>query len=333
MKICSHCVLNERFPGIKFNRDGICNYCSSAKKKKQPRMGWNKYQEKFMQLISQYKAKGCYDCLVAYSGGKDSTYTLHLLKDKYDLNLLTFSFDNGFQSDGARRNIRNALNNFKVDHWTITPNFEVMKKIFLDAVDTGVHMNKALTRASSICSICITLIRFVGFRLAVDLEIPLVAFGMSPGQASLATGLVKTNARLIRTMQESVFLPLWNRLGDCAKSFFLEERHFRKTEKFPYSVNPLVFTEYKEEKILKIARQYGWEKPDDTDANSTNCLLNSFANQVHIERFGFNPYAYEIAELVRLGCMTREEGLRRLNTDLPQEQIDSAKRKLGLETS
>ena len=35
---------------------------------------------------------------------KDSTYTLHLLRDRYDLRLLAYSFDNWYQSERAKRN-------------------------------------------------------------------------------------------------------------------------------------------------------------------------------------------------------------------------------------
>jgi hypothetical protein len=50
-----------------------------------------------------------------------------------------------------------------------------------------------------------------------------------------------------------------------------------------------------------------------------------------MEQFGVNPYAYEVAELVRTGCMTREEGLRRLSEALPLEHVVKVKRKLGIE--
>ncbi len=58
--------------------------------------------------------------------------------------------------------------------------------------------------------------------------------------------------------------------------------------------------------------EIGWEKPDDTDPNSTNCLLNAFANNVHRKAYGFHPYVWEIANMVRQGVMTREEGLEKI---------------------
>jgi len=330
MQICKKCVLNENFPGIRFDESGICNFCLSAKSMDKRHSARGKYEARFQKLIQEYKGKGSYDCLVAYSGGKDSTYTLHLLQERYDLRLLTFSFDNWFQSERARRNIRAVLSNINVDHMTITPSFESMKKIIQVSISDDMYSAKAMVRASSICTSCISLVRFAGFRIAIEREIPFLIFGMSPGQAPMSTAVFKTNAQMMKTMQEMILKPLSDRLGDIIRPLFLEQRHFDKVDAFPYSVNPLAFTDYDEDVIYETIHKYGWIKPDDTDANSTNCLLNSLANQVHLEKFGFNPYAYEIAELVRIGCMTRDEGLARLNADLLSEQIADVKRKLGI---
>jgi tRNA(Ile)-lysidine synthase TilS/MesJ len=330
MQTCKKCILNERFIGIRFDDEGVCNFCRSAKSPDQQRSIRDKYEARFRALIEQDKGKGSYDCLVAYSGGKDSTYTLHLLRQRYGLRLLAYSFDNWFQSDRAGRNIRAVLRNINVAHLTVTPSFESMKKVVLASMSGDMYSAKAMARASSICTSCISLVRFVGFRLAIEQEIPFLVFGMSPGQAPIATAIVKTNPQMLRTMQETLLRPLSDRLGDTIKPFFLEQRHFDKAEHFPYSVNPLAFTDYDEREIYEIVDKYGWKKPDDTDANSTNCLLNALANQVHVERFGVNPYAYEIAELVRAGCMTREEGLARLEAPFPSEQIAEVKRKLGI---
>ena len=330
MQTCKKCVLNERFIGIRFDDEGICNFCRSAKSLDQQRSIRGKYEAKFQKLIEQNKGKSSYDCLVAYSGGKDSTYTLHLLQERYDLRLLAYSFDNWFQSDRAKRNIRAVMSKINVDHLTVMPSFESIKKIVLASMSEDMYSAKAMARASNICTSCISLVRFIGFRLAIEQEIPFLIFGMSPGQAPMVTAVVKTNPQMIRSMQETLLRPLFDRLGDIIKPFFLEQRHFDKVDDFPYSINPLAFVDYDENVIYETVDKYGWKKPDDTDANSTNCLLNALANQVHMDQVGVNPYAYEIAELVRAGCMTREQGLARLAEPFPAEQIAAVKKQLGI---
>ena len=64
-------------------------------------------------------------------------------------------------------------------------------------------------------------------------------------------------------------------------------------------------------------------------ANSTNCLLNSYANQIHRERYGFHPYVWEIANMVRCGAMTRTEGLDKVVAPENPELVRSAERALA----
>lgn len=313
MQICEKCVLNEKFPRISFDSNGICNYCRSKKKQKTHEEQKRKYEDKFIKLISDLKGKSGYDCLVAFSGGKDSTYTLHLIKNEYNLSPLAYSFDNWFQSEKAQKNIRRVILHLNVDHINILPNFDSFKKIMNAAISHDLYSPKTLERASTICTTCLSLIRFIGFRIAIEKKIPFVVFGLSPGQAPVITSVFKTNTNIIRKMQDAIYYPLHHDLGDLINPYFLEERHFKQDLDFPYSINPLAFSDYNEELMIKTVEKYGWEKPDDTDANSTNCLLNAYANQLHVEKFGYNPYSSEIAELVRTGSMTREEGLYRLN--------------------
>ena len=330
MHTCTKCVLDERFPGIRFGEDGLCNFCRSAADAEVQRSQKDKCRQEFAMLAQNSAWQGHYDCLVAYSGGKDSTYTLHLLKGTYDLRILAFSYDNWFQSPEALQNIRRVIRNMNVDHLTVAPSYDTVKCMTLASLAADAYPARALTRASCVCTSCIALIRLTGLRLAVERRIPMLVFGMSPGQAPIATGIVKTNVGLVRAMQAAFLRAMNERVSAMLAPFMLEDRHFAQPDGFPYIVNPLAFTDYDEGRVFEIVRQYGWNKPDDTDSNSTNCLLNAFANHVHITRFGVNPYASEIAELVRAGSLTREEGLRKLSQPPPIAQVTAIKEELGI---
>ena len=66
---------------------------------------------KLKALIAKIRrtSKSDYDCVVGVSGGVDSTYTLYLMK-KMGLRPLAVHFDNGWNSDIAVQNIKNATN-------------------------------------------------------------------------------------------------------------------------------------------------------------------------------------------------------------------------------
>ena len=330
MKICKKCVLDERFPGISFGEDEVCKFCRSSKKASEQKHRKEKYENKFTELIEKYRGKSGYDCLVAYSGGKDSTFTLHLMQKKYNLNILALSFDNWFQSEFAYKNIQKVMLNMNIDHLTIRPNFETFKKMMQVSISKRLYSPKAMERASAICTTCLSLIRFTSFKVAIEKTIPFVIFGLSPGQASIATSVFRANPNMVKKMQDAIYKPLYEQVGEGIRAYFLEDRHFEKRDNFPYSINPLSFSDYEEEMILNICQSYGWAKPGDTDANSTNCLLNGFANEVHLKQYGFHPYALEVAGLIREGCMTRDEGLKRLAEPSDQEVIEYVKEKLGI---
>jgi hypothetical protein len=79
---------------------------------------------------------------------------------------------------------------------------------------------------------------------------------------------------------------------------------------------------------MRTIRTLGWKHPHGVDGNSSNCLLNSYANTVHIDQYGFHPYALELAQLVRQGVLSRKEGLRRIALSGNLQTIRQVRKKL-----
>jgi tRNA(Ile)-lysidine synthase TilS/MesJ len=330
LKVCTRCALPETFPGIRFNEAGVCNLCLEFKGMASEQARHAEYREKFEALIKEYKGTGTYDALMCYSGGKDSSYTLSVLKEKYGLNVLAVSIDNGFVSNQAFKNIRVVTENLGVDHIFFKPRFDTLAKIFVHCAKTDVYPAKALERASSICTSCMAVVKYSTLRIALEKNIPFIAYGWSPGQAPVTSSIIKNNPRIVKMMQKSLYDPMYQIAGSEISPYFLEERHFKDAYRFPYYVHPLAFLGYSEETVYKNIARFGWKPPDDTDPNSTNCLLNSFANVVHKKRLGFHPYALENANLVREGYLDRETALERLNQQENHEVVAMVREKLAL---
>ena len=327
-KLCLTCILPANFPGVTFNADGICNHCQSFKgiaileeQKKQ-------YEKQLLELVGRYGKKSEYDCLMCYSGGKDSTYTLDILKNRFNLCILAVTFDNGFISPVAMDNMRRVVEKIGVDHIIFKVRFDLLKKIFSTAASTEIYPKKTLERASTICTSCISFVKFITLKMALEKDIPFIGYGWSPGQAPIQSSIMKTNPALIRMTQKVVYDPLYKIAGDEIRPYFLEDRHFNSGKEFPYNIHPLAFLEYNEGKIFSRMKELNWERPEDTDPNSTNCLLNTFANQVHEKLYGYNPYVFEIAKMVREGVMTRQEGLRKFDKEVTPSAVDLVKEKL-----
>lgn len=336
MRTCTVCLLPESFPGLSFDGAGVCNHCRQFEARR-GRLAEDKrrYSARFAELLEslgapEARAAREHDLLMAFSGGKDSTYTLALLVEKHRLRVLAVSFDNGFVSPAAVENIRRVTDRLGVDHLFVKPRWDLLRKVFATAAQKELYSRKTLERASTICTSCMGLVKAACLRLAIERGIPMIGYGWSPGQAPVQSSIVRTNPGLARMTQEAILGPMRDAAGDQVEGWFLRERHFAEAGRFPWLVHPLAWETYDEATILESIRRLGWMPPRDTDGNSTNCLLNAFANDVHERRYGFHPYVWEIANMVREGVMSREEGRRKFEQEVPPEWLAPVRERLGL---
>ena len=111
LKKCSNCILPETYPFIRFNEKGICNYCENYEKQKF--FG----EDSLFKYLEKFRSKdNSADCLVGLSGGRDSTYGLHLLKTKYKMNPIAYTFDWGLTTDISRINAAKVCGKLGVEH-------------------------------------------------------------------------------------------------------------------------------------------------------------------------------------------------------------------------
>lgn len=92
IKYCKTCLTPSSRPRVTFNADGICNACLNMESKNA--IDWETRKQEFVELVDRYRAHtGPYDCIVPWSGGKDSSYIAWRLKFEFGLNplLVTFS--------------------------------------------------------------------------------------------------------------------------------------------------------------------------------------------------------------------------------------------------
>lgn len=326
--LCTRCILPSTFPGISFDDNRICNHCRQYRGNDVTAAQQKKYEAKFVNLLEKTDRKGTYDVIVAYSGGKDSTYTLDVFTNRYNLNVLALTFDNSFVSPRALENIDNVCTHLGIDSILIKPNKQMLRAIFKTAADKELYSPKTLERASTICTSCIGMVKGIVLRTCIEKQIPFVGFGWSPGQAPVQSSVMRTNPSLMRGTQQAIVNSLHAIVGDSILPYFLTEEQFEQKDLFPWNIHPLAFLEYDEEKILARITDLGWKRPNDTDPNSSNCTLNAYANFIHRQRYNFHPYVWEIANMVRTGVLTREEGIDKIEPPENSTMVNFAKNKL-----
>lgn len=100
LKRCTRCILPETMPYIQFDHAGVCNYCNNYKPRNAP-----KPKEELFKLVEPYRRERGNDCVVPFSGGRDSCYALHLIVEELQMRPVTYTYDWGMVTDLGRRNI------------------------------------------------------------------------------------------------------------------------------------------------------------------------------------------------------------------------------------
>lgn len=166
LKKCVRCGLPETYETIEFNPEGVCNICRQKEFKDQ-RIDWAQRRQDFANLVEQYRGKHEYDCIVPFSGGKDSTFTLLYLMKEFKVKPLVVQFNHGFMRETLLKNNERTFKKLGVDTMSFTPNWKVVKRL----------MREALIRKGDFCWHCHTGIFAYPMHVAVKYQVPLIIWG------------------------------------------------------------------------------------------------------------------------------------------------------------
>lgn len=165
MKKCSRCRLPETYETIEFDPEGICNICRGHEAKLE--IDWQERKKKLDAIIAEYRGKNQYDCIIPFSGGKDSTFQLLYLMKEYKIKPLVVRFNHGFLRPTIQENVQRTLKTLGCDFLEFTPNWHVVKKLMLESV----------RRKGDFCWHCHTGIYSYPIRVALLYKVPLVIWG------------------------------------------------------------------------------------------------------------------------------------------------------------
>ncbi|MDE1147117.1 MAG: amino acid adenylation domain-containing protein [Azospirillaceae bacterium] len=322
---CARCGLPSNYPGVSFDGEGVCNHCHNFEFYRDKAKAYFRPMDDLSGLFAEAKARsrGDYDCMVLYSGGKDSTYVLCRVV-AMGMRVLAFTLDNGYLSEQAKDNIRRVVGALGVDHvFGETP---FMRDIFAES----------LRRNSNVCNGCFKTIYTIAINLAKERGIPCIVTGLSRGQ------LFET--RLAELYQNNVFDPdtidrmvldarkLYHRAEDVI-SRSLDVRIFQDDATFEI-VKIIDFYRYCDVELDELYRfikaQVPWSRPMDT-GRSTNCLINEVGIYVHKKTRGFHNYALPYCWDVRLGHKTRDAALAELDEQIDVANVTSILTEIGYE--
>jgi len=320
-RICRNCILPDGFLGVHLNSEEICDFCSDPNHKN---INWsrtiidkqrreNALSDWNMVIADMRKNHGKvkYDCVLGYSGGKDSTALLDYLVNDLDLTPLAVTSDTGFMTTIAKDNMKDTLDLIQVDHILIEDAVSTFTKLykfhFLN------HFSTETFLARYICDYCSDLIHSIVVKEAMKYKVPYVMFGYSPDQIF----------RYFYEMPQEEVIHHWKPkildkepFDERDRRWYLTEKEI-KTEKIPRVLLPYHVIPYREEDIINLVESKNYIKKGHADPLLTNCNVVHAATFYDFNRYGGILYAYQYAELVRQEPESRKKWLRILKIAAP----------------
>ena len=322
---CKRCILPESFPGIRFNAEGVCHVCEEYDQQwgKWSESNWTSNKKRLDKILKNArKLNRKYDCLVPFSGGKDSTYVLYLCTRVFKLKVLAVNFSNGFQTAEALENIRKAVEVLEVDLITYKPSLALYRELartFLFTTGEG-------------CTPCNIGVVLTINRIAEQEGIPLIFSGVSrksdersPKEIYMSggsyfmkvirknglTGRIKGSVYQDQERQLSLMFRMKRKL---ARLVLMDRGAFKLLPKKLAVRNSVMlqmpdFIEWDESVVYKtIQEELDW-KASNVGKEHTDCMINPVKCYLRYQRWGFGSKTRKLAALVRDGQMEREEAL------------------------
>lgn len=169
---CKRCLYTSNHPlGLTFNDEGICSGCYIHEEK--DTLDWNNRFQKLQTIIKPYKSKSGknYDCIVPVSGGVDSYFIVHVVKNRLGLNPLLVTYNKYWNTSLGIRNLANLRIKFNCDILIQNVNPISVKKI----------VRTTLTEFGNIYWHCIAGQTVFPVQIAVSHKIPLIIWGAHQG--------------------------------------------------------------------------------------------------------------------------------------------------------
>ena len=319
--ICTRCIYDDSVPNISFDGEGVCNYCRQIDALEAEYPTGREGEARMQKLVDEMKAAGRgkkYDAVIGVSGGCDSSYLVHQMKEVHGLRLLAAHFDNTWNSTIATENIHNVLDKLGVDLFTIVVDNKEYDDIYRSFFKAGV---KDLETPTDI-GLATTL-----YKAAEKFGIKYMIEGHSFRTEGVAPlGWIYMDGKYIESVHHQFgrvpmksFPNLW--LRDQLKWML-----FGGIKK----IRPLYYMDYDKEAAKKLlTEKYGWQW------YGGHHLENRFTAFYHSY---FLPTRWDIdfriagySAYCRNGWMTREEALRLMGEPPHIEAglVDFVKKRLG----
>lgn len=321
---CSRCILPATMPYIEFDFAGVCNYCNNYRLRNRP-----KPIEELISLLEPYRRKSGPECIIPFSGGRDSCWALHLIVKELKLKAVTYTYDWGMVTDLGRRNLSRMTSKLAVENITVAADVEKKRKYI--ARNLHAWLNRPELGMISLLTAgdkhFFKYIKTIQQQMGVALNIwgvnPLEVthfkagfLGMKPDfleEKVYSNGALKQLKYQTLRLKEMIKNPgyinssLWDTISG---------EYYRSVEQKSDYFHLFDYIEWDERECDRVLATYDWELATDT---TTTWRIGdgtaAFYNYVYRTVAGFSEHDTFRSNQIREGNISREDALSRVEEE------------------
>ena len=298
----------ETTEGQSFDELGICRACSNSEEKMH--INWIKREQDLKDILDEAKKKAGnnYDCVLPISGGKDSTFQMHILCKIYKMKPLAVTFNHNWYSEIGWYNLMNSLEVFNVDHIMFTPNRGLVNRL----------AKKSLYELGDPCWHCHFGCGSFPLQVAVKFNIPLIIYGESSmesySKGAYSKPVLYDREYFLKTSSKKIPDEMVDNRISTKDVYPLNlpsaEEYEKSGIKGIHLGNYIFWDEERQTEFVK--KEYGWKEAGIGQTykgyKSDECIMPGVHDYTCYLKRGFSRATFHASNDVRQGLLNREEG-------------------------
>lgn len=323
IKRCQKCNLPANYPRIVLDEDEVCNFCKTPKIEFSY-LGIDKLKEDINKILDSYPDRK-YDCVVALSGGRDSSYLVYLAKKVLNLNVLAVSLNHQYIPKQTIDNILTLTKELNVelkliDNRRLNKHSKICVRTWAKKPDSAMLV--------TFCTGCRYGIQCTIKKFAKDNKIPILLMGDTPYEAipyrlELLTNGKETNKKnLIKGYTKKLIKnPLYFFHTKTLYNQFLDFKAAKSGYDDPGNGLTIIrpfscYIDWQKCDVVNTIKKYGWKYDESLNSSwRSDCYVNLIRQYYYKKMLGFNDLDVYYAKLIKNDIITKEEALNKIKDE------------------